>query len=225
MQTSPELDKIAPALVKARKAMPAVVKDATNPQFGSRYASLGAIMDAAIPVLNAHGMTVVQGGGPASDDAASEVVTRILHESGQWIEASVRMPLAKANPQGAGSSITYGKRFGLAAVLGLVADDDDDGHAASTTKPEPKAESRRSDPPPTPSPSGEPACPSCGGKMWDNREGKKNPKAPDFKCRDKQCDGVIWPRKKVAAGGPGAPGSFEEFPESLRNDDGPEWES
>jgi hypothetical protein len=36
-------------------------------------------------------------------------------------------------------------------------------------------------------------CPKCGGKMWDNREGKKNPKAPDFKCRDKGCDGVYWP--------------------------------
>ena len=31
--------------------------------------------------------------------------------------------------------------------------------------------------------------------MWDNRETKKNPKAPDYKCRDKACDGVIWPPK------------------------------
>jgi hypothetical protein len=30
--------------------------------------------------------------------------------------------------------------------------------------------------------------------MWDNREKKTNPKAPDFKCKDKEnCDGVIWP--------------------------------
>jgi phage RecT family recombinase len=38
-----------------------------------------------------------------------------------------------------------------------------------------------------------PECPKCGGAMWDNRIGKTNPKAPDFKCRDKSCDGVIWP--------------------------------
>jgi hypothetical protein len=44
-----------------------------------------------------------------------------------------------------------------------------------------------------------PQCPTCGGKMWDNREGKKNPKAPDFKCRDRSCDGVIWPKKKKEA--------------------------
>lgn len=39
----------------------------------------------------------------------------------------------------------------------------------------------------------EPKCPKCGGPMWDNRVGKKNPKAPDYKCKDKACDGVIWP--------------------------------
>jgi hypothetical protein len=38
-------------------------------------------------------------------------------------------------------------------------------------------------------------CPKCAGAMWDNRETKTNPKAPDFKCRDKNCDGVIWPAK------------------------------
>jgi hypothetical protein len=37
-----------------------------------------------------------------------------------------------------------------------------------------------------------PACPVCGGRMWDNRAGKRNPKAPDFKCRDRRCDGVVW---------------------------------
>jgi hypothetical protein len=40
-----------------------------------------------------------------------------------------------------------------------------------------------------------PPCPKCGGRMWDNRIGKRNPKAPDFKCRDRGCDGVIWPAK------------------------------
>lgn len=48
-------------------------------------------------------------------------------------------------------------------------------------------------PPAPPAPTEERACPSCGGRMWDNREGKRNPKAPDFKCRDKGCEGVIWP--------------------------------
>ncbi len=41
--------------------------------------------------------------------------------------------------------------------------------------------------------SDEPSCPKCGGRMWDNRASKRNPRAPDFKCRDRSCDGVIWP--------------------------------
>jgi hypothetical protein len=43
------------------------------------------------------------------------------------------------------------------------------------------------------------ACPKCGQRMWDNRLTKRNPKAPDFKCRDRSCDGVIWPPR------PGSP--------------------
>ena len=38
-----------------------------------------------------------------------------------------------------------------------------------------------------------PPCPKCAGDMWDNRVGKRNPKAPDYKCKDRECDGVIWP--------------------------------
>jgi hypothetical protein len=42
----------------------------------------------------------------------------------------------------------------------------------------------------------EETCPKCGGRMWDNRLTKRNPRAPDFKCRDRSCDGVIWPSKQ-----------------------------
>ena len=42
-----------------------------------------------------------------------------------------------------------------------------------------------------------PPCPKCGGEMWDNRASKRNPRAPDFKC--KTCDGVIWPPREAGA--------------------------
>jgi Rad52/22 family double-strand break repair protein len=57
-----------------------------------------------------------------------------------------------------------------------------------------------------------PPCPKCGGRMWDNRVGKRNPKAPDFKCRDRSCDGVIWPPK---AGGRGSAAPKAEEPAEL----------
>lgn len=47
-----------------------------------------------------------------------------------------------------------------------------------------------------------PGCPKCGGRMWDNRLSKRNPKAPDYKCRDRSCDGVIWPQRGTPASSP-----------------------
>ena len=49
-----------------------------------------------------------------------------------------------------------------------------------------------------------PECPKCQGPMWDNRVGKRNPKAPDFKCKDRECDGVVWP-PRAAPGAATAP--------------------
>jgi hypothetical protein len=51
-----------------------------------------------------------------------------------------------------------------------------------------------------------PNCPKCQGDMWDNRVGKRNPKAPDFKCKDKGCDGVIWPPRDASFAAAGAAG-------------------
>jgi hypothetical protein len=53
--------------------------------------------------------------------------------------------------------------------------------------------------------SDEPSCPKCGGRVWDNRLSKRNPKAPDYKCRNRSCDGVIWPPKGGNGGGPRGP--------------------
>src|SRR5690242_17378744 len=55
--------------------------------------------------------------------------------------------------------------------------------------------------------SDEPNCPKCGGRMWDNRLSKRNPKAPNFKCRNRSCDGVVWPPKagqRASSNGRGA---------------------
>jgi len=35
--------------------------------------------------------------------------------------------------------------------------------------------------------------------MWDNRDSKRNPRAPDFRCRNRVCDGVLWPGQHRAA--------------------------
>lgn len=66
------------------------------------------------------------------------------------------------------------------------------------------------------------SCPKCGGKVWDNRLSKRNPKAPDFKCRNRACDGVVWPAdQRNGKGGPAAIGAElpGEYDESQAQDD------
>ena len=62
----------------------------------------------------------------------------------------------------------------------------------------PEAAARSTEVPKTARALDEESCPKCGGRMWDNRLTKRNPRAPDFKCRDRSCDGVIWPAKPGA---------------------------
>ena len=50
-----------------------------------------------------------------------------------------------------------------------------------------------------PAVTGNPACPKCGGPMWDNKDSKRNPRAPDFRCRNRVCEGVLWPGQHRAA--------------------------
>ena len=63
-----------------------------------------------------------------------------------------------------------------------------------------------------------PPCPKCGGRMWDNRIGKRNPRAPDFRCRDRGCDGVVWPPRPTPQeqeAPPFRPGDEPRHPETT----------
>jgi hypothetical protein len=134
MKSSESITAIAPALVKAGAALEPIGKDATNPAFRNKYATLDAIMEQVRPVLAAHGLCVLQGvTHPETVDGrviGLSVETRLLHLSGEWVSTVVTLPVEKATAQGAGSAISYGRRYGLSAILGLTAEDDD-GNAAS----------------------------------------------------------------------------------------------
>ena len=72
-----------------------------------------------------------------------------------------------------------------------------------------------------PAPVEMPSCPKCGGKMWDNRMSKRNPKAPDYKCRDRSCDGVIWPPRTPTAKNAEGPAATETTPNAEALDSSP----
>lgn len=134
MKFSESIANIAPALAKAQAAMAAAVKDANNPAFGSKYADLASVVDAIKPALTANGISYIQSPVTTDKDEVG-IETLLLHSSGEYILSEPWfLPVAKANAHGFGSALTYCRRYALAAVCGLKADDDD-GNAAATATP------------------------------------------------------------------------------------------
>lgn len=134
-----DIDKLAPALVKAQGAVEGALKDRQNPAFRSKYADLSAVWEACKPALQANGLAVLQ--LPTKAPAGHiGLITVILHESGQSISEAFYMPLKDAsNPQAAGSALTYARRYALSAALGICPEDDD-GNGAAKAAPAPKAQ-------------------------------------------------------------------------------------
>lgn len=129
MRQSEFVDALQAALVVAQGAYPVVPKSATNPFFNSKYADLAACVEAAKPVNLANGLAVTQ--MPALVDGKPVLTSRLIHESGQWMEDDMPLFMGKQDAQSLGSALTYARRYAFVAILGLVADEDDDGNAAS----------------------------------------------------------------------------------------------
>ena len=134
MNSSPEIKDLAAAMAKFQAELKPAIKGNTNPYFKSRYADLQACWDCCREALVKNGLSVVQGSRESNGEIVT-VDTRLMHASGQWIESSLTMKPAKADPQGVGSAVTYARRYALSAILGIVADEDDDGNAATHNGP------------------------------------------------------------------------------------------
>src|ERR1035437_9064370 len=125
MRTSTTLIKISPALLEAQREIGAATKTSVNPFFHSTYASLGDVMEACKGALNKNGITVLQPIDTSSDGMVV-VETTLLHESGEWIMASMRIaPKSETNPQDQGSAISYARRYSLQSMVFIPAEDDD----------------------------------------------------------------------------------------------------
>ena len=126
---SASIKELAAALAKAQGEIEAAAKNKRNAHFGSLYADLASVQDACRAPLARHGIAVVQ--SPSAEGARVTVTTLLAHSSGEWISGELSVAARDAGPQAAGSAITYARRYGLAALVGVAADDDD-GNAAET---------------------------------------------------------------------------------------------
>ncbi len=120
---------VAAAFVKAKRAFGPALKDKTNPAFRSKYADLGACLEAVEGALLDNGIAMIQ--QTFEDSTGVTVETLFLHESGEELRGGkLHVPASKQDPQGYGSALTYARRYSLMTACG-IAPEDDDGNAAS----------------------------------------------------------------------------------------------
>ncbi len=131
METSEQLNELFTALATAQGAIQSAKKDAVNPFFKSQYATLDSIWNAIRSPLSTNELSVIQ--IPIKDQSGLKLITRLCHSSGQWMEGIFEIKPSKDDLQGIGSALTYARRYALAAMVGVTADEDDDGNNETAT--------------------------------------------------------------------------------------------
>ena len=129
-----------PVIPKKQTAQ--VKSERTGAAYSYTYADLATIAPVVMPLLAKHGLAFTatpQRGEPPM------LVAYLLHTSGQWV--SGELPISGRTPQEIGSSLTYGRRYLLGCLTGVVTDDDDDG-ALATTAARKRATKKAPGPPP-----------------------------------------------------------------------------
>jgi hypothetical protein len=142
MNKSESIKNFAAAMATFQGEVKNPPKSADNPFYKSKYTTLDVLIDTAKPLLKSNGLSFIQS---CSGDGVNIIVTTLLmHNSGEWVESDpLTLRADKATAQGAGSAITYARRYALAAALGLASDEDDDGNQAETTANKPKQEQKK----------------------------------------------------------------------------------
>ena len=128
---SENIDELAKAMVKVQLGLPGAKKSADNPFYKSKYADLKECHMAGREILSENGLCVIQTLGGTAESPS--VITTLMHVSGQWIKGENAMTPDKKGPQAIGSCITYGRRYGYSAIIGLH-QEDDDGEGAENRK-------------------------------------------------------------------------------------------
>ena len=137
MKTSEEIKQIIPALIKVQAQIKGMRPDASNPFFKNKYITLDGILEYIRPLLVDADILLIQ--NAHSEGEYSEVVTTLIHKSGEYIETdTLRLKPSKNDAQQIGSSITYAKRYQLSALLGISSEVDDDGNKATHGSSKPK---------------------------------------------------------------------------------------
>jgi hypothetical protein len=126
LRTSDSINELATALAIAQGQIEPADKDGKSHQ--AKYATLLSVREISRNALAKNDLSIIQ--APFFEEGRVGVVTRLMHKTGQWIETEISIKVMKDDAHSIGSAITYGRRYGMSAILGIVADDDDDANLA-----------------------------------------------------------------------------------------------
>jgi len=139
MEHSDSIAKVSAALVQAQSDLSNPTNNTKNAFLGNSYFPLPDLIEHVKGTLQSYGLTVVQ--LPTGSGGEVGITTTILHESGEWLSNTVTMPVEprKGNTlaQVAGGTITYLRRYSIAAALGIASEDDDGNHGVDPRRAEP----------------------------------------------------------------------------------------
>jgi len=125
MKHSESVKDIATALAKAQGELFNPNKDKAG--YNYKYADLGQILDIVRPILSKYGLSVTQFLSTFENSVIIE--TMLLHDSGEWLANELKLPYMEGKGMNAAQSIgsvsTYGRRYSLAAIVGIAQEDDD----------------------------------------------------------------------------------------------------
>jgi hypothetical protein len=126
------LSKVQGKLHRLEPAHTAKVATKKGGEYGYNYADLSDGWDLLRPLLSENEIAVMQ---PTRVDGQRILVeTALVHSSGEWASGEIAVPISEdmRGAQAIGSAVTFARRYGLWAMVGVsVAEEDDDGAKAS----------------------------------------------------------------------------------------------
>ena len=240
MPTAKKPTTLAAALLQAQQDLEAVPKDARNEHHRYDYVSAETMIEKCREVLHKHGLVLTAASVELVPFAATEHGDAVLVNHGfrlcfndevielvrGWPAIPGRgRPLDKAVAGALTACLSYTLRDLL-----LIPRGDEPGvgmdDTARDTQPKAHTEYRdrtpmNHEPPARAQPQsvaalvgGDPSCPSCGSRLYDNRnDPNRKPKAPLWKCANKDCKGGRndWPWA-----------SWDEWPHEFGNPPAPD---
>jgi len=129
------------AMAIVQQETPRIKREADNPQTRSKYAKLESINHVLVPIYTENGFALSFGTGDTPSEGWQRITCKISHVGGHSANFFVDLPVDdeglkgntnKTKMHGAGSTMSYGRRYLTVLIFNItISDEDNDGNTSS----------------------------------------------------------------------------------------------